>query len=211
MTGKIKLVHSGGNAVSIAVPSSNPSASEVEFKLPGSDGSANQVLKTDGSGNLSFVAQSGGLFSSYALLANVHSSSSANLGAFTSGAWRTRDINTELADPDSIVTLSSNQFTLQAGSYLIKYTCVAYGINRHAVRLRNITDSSSAGQADATYYNASSQQMFPTTGAARVVISGAKVFEVQGQAESTKDSNGFGFTMITGPSETVRVEIFKEA
>ncbi len=60
MTGKIKLVHSGGNSVSLAVPTSNPSASEVEFKLPGSDGSANQVLKTDGSGNLSFGADLGG-------------------------------------------------------------------------------------------------------------------------------------------------------
>ena len=55
MTGKIKLVHSGGNSVSIAVPTSNPSTREVEFKLPGSDGSANQVLKTDGSGNLAFT------------------------------------------------------------------------------------------------------------------------------------------------------------
>tara|TARA_B100000424_G_scaffold257573_1_gene238627 strand:- start:496 stop:1161 length:666 start_codon:yes stop_codon:yes gene_type:complete len=60
MTGKIKLVHSGGNSVSIAVPTSNPSASEVEFKLPSSDGSANQVLKTDGSGNLSFGEDAGG-------------------------------------------------------------------------------------------------------------------------------------------------------
>ena len=55
MTGKIKLVHSGGNAVSIAVPTSNPSSSEVEFKLPQSDGSANQYIKTDGSGNLGFA------------------------------------------------------------------------------------------------------------------------------------------------------------
>ena len=38
MTGKIKLVHSGGNAVLIAVPTSNPSSSEVEFKLPQADG-----------------------------------------------------------------------------------------------------------------------------------------------------------------------------
>ena len=60
MTGKIKLVHSGGNAVSIAVPTSNPSSSEVEFKLPGSDGSANQVLKTDGAWNLSFGADQAG-------------------------------------------------------------------------------------------------------------------------------------------------------
>ena len=34
MTGKIKLVHSGGNAVSLSVPTNNPSSSEVEFKLP---------------------------------------------------------------------------------------------------------------------------------------------------------------------------------
>ena len=152
-----------------------------------------------------------GLFTSYALLADVHSASSANLGSFTSGDWRTRDINTKLADPDSIVTLSSNQFTLQAGTYLIKYNVPAYGINRHAVRLRNITDSSSAGQATAVYLNAGIKHMFAAQGAARVVISGQKVFEIQGQAETTKSDNGFGFTMITGPSELVQVEIFKEA
>ena len=55
MTGKIKLVHSGGNAVSIAVPTSNPSSSEVEFKLPQADGTSGQALVTDASGNLSFA------------------------------------------------------------------------------------------------------------------------------------------------------------
>ena len=55
MTGKIKLVHSGGNSVSLAVPTNNPSASEVAFKLPQADGSANQYIKTDGSGNLGFA------------------------------------------------------------------------------------------------------------------------------------------------------------
>ncbi len=60
MTGKIKLVHSGGNSVSVAVPTNAPSASEVEFKLPQSDGSANQVLKTDGSGNLGWATDQGG-------------------------------------------------------------------------------------------------------------------------------------------------------
>tara|TARA_B100001564_G_scaffold273085_1_gene234798 strand:+ start:51 stop:737 length:687 start_codon:yes stop_codon:yes gene_type:complete len=56
MTGKIKLVHSGGNAVSLAVPTSNPSSSEVEFKLPQADGSSGQRIVTDGSGNLSFAS-----------------------------------------------------------------------------------------------------------------------------------------------------------
>jgi len=52
---QIKLKHSGGNSVIIAAPDSNP-ASDVTLKLPQADGSANEFLKTDGSGNLSFGA-----------------------------------------------------------------------------------------------------------------------------------------------------------
>ena len=51
----IKLKHSGGNSVSLNPPTSAPTSSEVAFKLPNSDGSADQLLKTDGSGNLSFT------------------------------------------------------------------------------------------------------------------------------------------------------------
>jgi hypothetical protein len=54
----IKLKHSGGNSVSLNPPTSAPTSSEVAFKLPNADGSAGQVIKTDGSGALSFVAQS---------------------------------------------------------------------------------------------------------------------------------------------------------
>ena len=56
---QIKLKHSGGNSVIIAAPNSNPS-SDVTLKLPNQDGSANEFLKTDGSGNLSFGAAGGG-------------------------------------------------------------------------------------------------------------------------------------------------------
>ena len=50
----IKLVHSGGNSVSLTTPTNNPT-SNVTFKLPQEDGSAGQVLQTDGNGNLSWV------------------------------------------------------------------------------------------------------------------------------------------------------------
>ena len=51
----IKLKHSGGNSVSLNPPTSAPTSSDVAFKLPNADGSANQVLKTDVSANLSFA------------------------------------------------------------------------------------------------------------------------------------------------------------
>ena len=54
----IKLVHSGGNSVSLTTPDSNPAANRT-FKLPGADGSSGQALVTDGSGALSFSSVSG--------------------------------------------------------------------------------------------------------------------------------------------------------
>ena len=50
----IKLVHSGGNSVSLTTPDSNPAANRT-FKLPGADGTSGQALVTDGSGALSFA------------------------------------------------------------------------------------------------------------------------------------------------------------
>ena len=46
---------SGGGSVGLAGPSSTTSNAAVQFKLPVADGSSGQVLKTDGSGNLSWL------------------------------------------------------------------------------------------------------------------------------------------------------------
>ena len=54
----IKLVHSGGNSVSLTTPDSNP-ASNRTFKLPGADGTSGQAMVTDGSGGLSFATVGG--------------------------------------------------------------------------------------------------------------------------------------------------------
>ena len=52
----LNFLHSGGNKVTLSAPDSNPS-SDVTLKLPQSDVSSGQFLKTDGSGALSFTSQ----------------------------------------------------------------------------------------------------------------------------------------------------------
>ena len=52
---KIKLNHSGGNAVSLNPPTDAPGSADVAFKLPTTVGTAGQVLMSDGSGNLSWT------------------------------------------------------------------------------------------------------------------------------------------------------------
>ena len=160
------------------------------------------------------------MFSSYAIISDTKASN-VNGGTFTSGAWRTRDLQTENADPDSIVSISSNQFTLQAGSYLIKFQSTGYHVNRHITRLRDITNSATKGYGILVYSNTSNSTSGISHGMARVTISGATVYEIQHACQTTKSTNGMGlntyidtsgsYTDNTEPNSVYTiVEIYKE-
>ena len=158
--------------------------------FPTSDGSADQIIKTDGSGALSFTTAPSGLNASYARITDTKGGATQG-GTFSSGAWRTRDLNTEDEDPDGIVTLSSNQFTLQAGTYYIQAQCCAIQCNNHGARIQNITDSTTTllGNANKTQQNNVSSYAHIQ---GSFTISGAKVFELQHRCSTTVTTHGFG-------------------
>ena len=52
----IKLNGSTAGSVSLDAPASTTGSNDIAFMLPIADGSANQVIKTDGSGNLGFIS-----------------------------------------------------------------------------------------------------------------------------------------------------------
>ena len=208
---QIKLLHSGGNGVILSAPNSNP-ASDVTLKLPQADGSAGQFMKTDGSGNLSFDA-AGGLYASYALLADIKLSSTAGGGTLTSGDWRTRDLNTEISDADGIVSISSNQFTLGAGTYRILANVPSYQTNRHQSALYNVTDSSYVQYGSTEYTGSSDNVNTISILRSRFTISGSKVFEIRHRSQTTETTYGFGVGLgdyWTGNSVCMVLEIFKE-
>ena len=159
-------------------------------------------------------------FTSYALIADVKASNGDG-GTFTTGAWRTRDLNTEIADPDGIVSISSNQFTLQAGSYCIIFSAQAHQPNSHQTRLYNATTSANVQVGQAMYGGESTGATTASRGVARVTISGSTVYEIQHRCASTKDTFGLGVgtagNMDWGGSAATdgaiycTVEIYKEA
>jgi len=53
----IKLNGSTAGSVALDAPASTTGNADINFKLPVADGTAGQVIKTDGSGNLGFVSQ----------------------------------------------------------------------------------------------------------------------------------------------------------
>jgi len=127
-------------------------------------------------------------------------------GTFTSGAWRTRDLNT-LVDDDSIVTsLSAQQFVLPAGTYDIEVFAPAFDVNVHKAKLRNITDSTDDLIGQSAEANAANQGASNSVIIGRIVIAAAKTFEVQHQAGATSSgTNGFGV-----PSNFAVVEVYTQ-
>ena len=208
---KISLKHSGGNVVSLNSPTSAPTSADVAFKLPNADGTSGQVLKTDGSGNLSFGADSGGKFASYAIICD-QKTQNTNGGTFTNGDWRTRDLNTELADADGIVSISSNQFTLQAGSYLIEANAPGYKVNRHMIKLRQTSGTAADIVFGTAEYAKDSYQSYTRSFlSTRVTISGATTYEIQHRSEGTQTTYGFGIAADFSTEIYTLVKIFKES
>ena len=150
------------------------------------------------------------IFCSYAIICD-EKASGENGGTFTNGAWRTRDLNTEIADPDGIVSISSNQFTLQAGTYLVRATVPAYKATSHVAKLYNATDSSDIQMGTAQTAHVSYLGQSNSFISARFTLSSAKALEIQHQCSHTINTDGFGNGHDYGVNIFTQVEIYKEA
>ncbi len=132
-------------------------------------------------------------------------------GTFTSGAWRTRDLNTIVSDPASLATLSSNQITLPAGSYFVRASAPAYRGQLHQLRLQNISDATTeiVGDSAVSYGSAGVQAHACLTGA--FTLSAEKTLELQHQCSQTQATNGLGYPVNYTTEVYAVVEIWKVA
>lgn len=106
---------------------------------------------------------------------------------FTPNGWRARDANTEVSDPDGIVSVSSPQFTLGAGVYLIVCEGEFSPTSNTSVvtrsRLYNVTNAAVVAQGPnsrSTYVATEGVYMTCSVPvSAFVTLAGTTVFEYQ--------------------------------
>lgn len=129
-------------------------------------------------------------------------------GTATSGSFQTRTLNTLKGD-SSFVALSSNQFTMPAGSYIIDWSAPVYSVDGHISRLANITDSIyEYGQTQ--YANQASAGGNASAGSAIISITSQKTFEIQHRVLTTQSINGFGVSPSFGVTQVyTKVKIKK--
>ena len=199
--------HSASQSYKIILPDNQIAADKI-LKVKSITGSGSTAT-----GQLEFADDSGGKFASYAIICDQKGTNTAG-GSSSTGTFNVRDLNTELSDADSIVSISSNQFTLQAGTYLIKASAPSYKGNRHQIIIHNATDVATVaiGTSEFSYH----ENLGTTTRSfamCRVTIGAAKAFEIRHRHGRAQATNGLGLetNYDTLASVYTIVEIFKEA
>lgn len=150
----------------------------------------------------------GRLAPSYARLTHRVAAGTAG-GTPTTGAWTPRVLNTIEQDDDSIITsLSSNQFTLQAGTYRINAIQSFYQVNAAGCRVYNVTDAAEALLGMYTYAGSASVSNVKNHVMGEFTIAAAKTFELQYHCASAGNL-GNGLTIGTSDNLHAAIEIEK--
>ena len=207
----LRLNGSSSGYVELDVPAA---AGSHTLTLPDGGGTSGQYLQTNGSGGLSWATvatPTTPLFESIAAVTD-RKAAGTSAGSTVSGTWSTRVLNHELFDPDGIVSLSSNQFTLGAGTYYVEWAVPLHDPSYAKTRLYNATDSVTVLDGEGLYSPPSLDLSIWFRGLARFTIASSKAFEIQYNVYSDQVSYGLGISTNTGDYEYyTTVRIFKEA
>ncbi len=183
--------------------------------LPTTDGGSDQILKSDGSGNLSWTTVSTlqssttGGFTAYAVL--YYKVSSGTHGGASTTSWGDRSLNHEHADPSSIVSISSNQFTLSAGNYFIRASAAAYDCASVRLRIYDVTNSATRLVGYNGYGEGYSSENTWNYVVGRLTPSGTTAYKLQQIADQARSTWGNGYAQSLGGEEIYAIiEIFKE-
>ena len=154
-----------------------------------------------------------GLYSGYALMEEAIEHG-ATAHTKTAGDWYTKQLTRISFDPQSIiVSLSSNEFTLAAGTYVIKWVHLLERCDEGITRLYDVTNSTSKKVSMVGFaQDNGNYAMVYSHGVARVTITGNTTYKYQYFVTSAN-------SILKGPDDSDyteeeifgQVEVWKEA
>jgi hypothetical protein len=127
-------------------------------------------------------------------------------GGSVSGAWRNRVLNVEVLDSGGHCSLSSDTFTLGAGTYFFTCRTTFFGAQRPIARIYNTSDASVVAHSGQVSDGGTNNMVGVITGG--FTIASAKNFNLQYATNISIGSNGLGLPNQSG--QTVPYEIYSQ-
>lgn len=123
-------------------------------------------------------------------------------GGTSVAGWNARDLNFEVTDPDSIVTLASNKFIPVAGTYIAFVFVSALAATSNSLmraRLRNVTTAAIVGASNSNVYVASGSAQLPFLSI--FTANGTDEYQIDTYDSVGRLTTGLGFAVSDGSGE----------
>lgn len=138
---------------------------------------------------------------SYAILRDEKTSGTAS-GGSTASTWNNRNLNTETYDPDGIVSISSNQFTPIAGTYILHAVASAgsgAASMLHRLRLFNVTGAASVEEGTGVQASTASRSLAHLE--CSFTANGTDAYRIDHYTSVTQATGGLGAAVSDGSPE----------
>ncbi|MCJ8345344.1 hypothetical protein MJH12_07380, partial [bacterium] len=136
--------------------------------------------------------------------------SGSNAGSALATTWNTRELQTIVSDSANLVQVTSNQFTLPAGTYRINARAPAYKVNNHKLQLYNVTDAQVEEMGSNAFTASGDTVVSISFLSARVTLALSTTFELRHYTSALKANNGLGVAVSNGVEIYTSLEIIKE-
>ncbi len=165
-------------------------------------------------GNAAFLRLTGGtnvplgVQSDYVRLRHRQSTGTAG-GTATAGAWYTCPLNEETQDTAGICTLSSNEFSLPAGTYQVaalQNFCIT---GNTMIRLYNVTDSTEVARGSFLIVYTGGYSGGPSILQARFTLAGTKTLRLEYKVGTTRATDGLGSAWASEDITHAQVELVR--
>ncbi len=139
-----------------------------------------------------WISESGGGGGSQLMIVQDQKPNGIVGGTFTTGARRTRDLNTVLVNEIAGASLAANQITLPAGTFRVQASAPGYKVARHKITLVDITNTLDLIHGSIVNSDTTSNSIIVSVLNSQFVLTGATVIELHHECQTTVNSNGFG-------------------
>jgi hypothetical protein len=160
---------------------------DLSFKVFGSDSVWRAAITVDrdtGEVALPNTSPSAGL--RLVAIARDVKTSGADGGTFTSGARRTRALNSLETITPGLVSLSSNALTIAAGSYFFRWSCPGYKAGSHRSFLRDTTHSIDLGLGGTAFASASDPAQSNSAGLVSATLASSTIVQLEHRSTLTQ-------------------------
>jgi len=195
------IIPDAGNIGSVSDPDAIAIASDGGLTFNGGIDNSGTISAGTIGGSVVFPAGGTGNAISIAIVYE-QLSNGTDAGDATSGSWQKRNINTEISDTDSIVSIGTdNKITLGAGSYFFQFGAGAYKVGQHQTRLYNTTGSATVAMGTSAYGDSGVNIVTPSIGFGYHAPSSSNVYELNHRFQDDKTGNGLGVSNSFGINE----------